>query len=97
MLKRNHINPHPCYRIGWNRCSCTMCIFSTPSHCAGIRDIYPKEYNELRKDEKILGFTLEHKKCLDDFVVGAESCVYWGDKAAVHVIKTGAFLLRIYM
>ena len=94
VLKRNHINPHPCYRIGWNRCSCAMCIFSTPSHIEGIRDIYPKEYNELRQDEKTLGFTLEHKKCLDDFVGGAESCVYWGDKAAVHAIRTGAFSVK---
>lgn len=30
IISRNHINPHPCYRIGWNRCSCMCCIFSTP-------------------------------------------------------------------
>ena len=30
VLKRHKVNPHPCYRAGWNRCSCAMCIFSTP-------------------------------------------------------------------
>ena len=30
VLKRHRVNPHPCYRAGWNRCSCAMCIF--PHH-----------------------------------------------------------------
>lgn len=91
ILKRHRVNPHPCYRIGWNRCSCAMCIFSTPSLFAGIREMYPKEYEELRQDERILGFTLDNKKCLNDFVGNAESCVYWQDRAAVHSIQTGSF------
>lgn len=24
VLKRHKVNPHPCYRAGWNRCSCAM-------------------------------------------------------------------------
>lgn len=27
VLKRHNVNPHPCYRAGWNRCSCAQCIF----------------------------------------------------------------------
>lgn len=91
ILKRHRVNPHPCYRIGWNWCSCAMCIFSTPSLFAGIKEIYPREYEELRQDEKILGFTLDNKKCLDDFVGNAKSCIYWQDKSAVHSIRTGSF------
>ena len=91
VLKRHKVNPHPCYRIGWNRCSCAMCIFSTPSLFAGIREIYPAEYEALKQDERILGFTLDNKKCLDDFVGNAESCVYWKDRAAVRAIQTGKF------
>ena len=94
VLKRHKVNPHPCYRIGWNRCSCAMCIFSTPSLFAGIREIYPAEYEALKQDERILGFTLDNKKCLDDFVGNAESCVYWKDRAAVRAIQTGKFSAR---
>lgn len=94
VLKRHEVNPHPCYRIGWNRCSCAMCIFSTPPLFAGIREIYPEEYEALRQDEKILGFTLDNKKCLDDFVGKAESCVYWNDRAAVRSIQTGKFAVK---
>lgn len=43
LLKRHHINPHPCYRIGWNRCSCMMCIFSTPRLFAGVKELFPDD------------------------------------------------------
>lgn len=74
-----------------------MCIFSTPSLFAGIREIYLAEYGALRQDEKILGFTLDNKKCLDDFAGKAESCVYWKDRAAVRSVRTGKFSVKTSM
>lgn len=91
VLKRNHVTPHPCYRIGWNRCSCAMCIFSTPRLFAGFRELFPDDFAELQHDEEVLGFTLDNKKNLNDFVGCAESCVCWDDKAAIHSILTGEF------
>lgn len=91
VLKRHHVNPHPCYRIGWNRCSCAMCIFSTPRLFAGFRELFPDDFAELQHDEEVLGFTLDNKKNLNDFVGCAESCVCWDDKAAIHSIQTGEF------
>ena len=93
VLKRNKVNPHPCYRAGWNRCSCAQCIFSTPKLFAGIRDLYPEEYEQLKQDEIILGFTLDNKCDLDTFVGDAESCVYRGDKKAIHSLLTGEFTI----
>lgn len=94
VLKRHNVNPHPCYRIGWNRCSCAMCIFSTPPLLAGIKEIYPDEYGALKQDEQILGFTLDNKKSLDEFVGEAQSCVFWKDKAAIRSIRTGLFSIK---
>lgn len=91
VLKRHKINPHPCYRAGWNRCSCAMCIFSTPKLFAGIREIYPEDYELLKQDEEILGFTLDNKCDLDTFVGDAESCVYRGDGEALRSLITGEF------
>lgn len=91
VLKRHRVNPHPCYRAGWNRCSCAMCIFSTPSLFAGIRELYPEDYELLKQDEHILGFTLDNKCDLDTFVGDAGSCVYHGDEAAVRSLVTGEF------
>lgn len=91
VLKRNKANPHPCYRAGWNRCSCAQCIFSTPKLFAGIRELYPEEYEQLKQDEIILGFTLDNKCDLDTFVGDAKSCVYHGDEQAIHSLVTGEF------
>lgn len=73
LLKRHHINPHPCYRIGWNRCSCMMCIFSTPRLFAGVKELFPDDYAALRHDEEVLGFTLDNKKNLDEFIGDTQS------------------------
>ena len=91
MLKRHRVNPHPCYRAGWNRCSCAMCIFSTPKLFAGIREIYPNEFRKLKNDEEILGFTLDNKCDLETFVGDAESCVFHGDDKALRSLVTGEF------
>lgn len=91
LLKRHHINPHPCYRIGWNRCSCMMCIFSTPRLFAGVKELFPDDYASLRYDEEVLGFTLDNKKNLDEFIGDTPSCVCWNDKKAIHSILTGEF------
>jgi len=91
VLKRHRVNPHPCYRAGWNRCSCAMCIFSTPKLFAGIRELYPEEYRLLKYDEEILGFTLDNRCDLDTFVGDVKSCVYHGDEKAIHSLLTGEF------
>lgn len=91
VLKRNKVNPHPCYRAGWNRCSCAACIFSTPTLFAGIRELMPEEFELLRQDEKILNFTIDNKMCLDEFIGNAKSCVYHGDARALESIITGEF------
>lgn len=91
VLKRHKVNPHPCYRVGWNRCSCAMCIFSTPQLFAGIRELYPKEYALLCQDEKVLGFTLDNHCDLETYIGSADSCVYHGDKEAIQSLLTGEF------
>ena len=91
VLKRHKVNPHPCYRAGWNRCSCSMCIFSTPQLFAGIRELYPKEYALLCQDEKVLGFTLDNHCDLETYIGSADSCVYHGDKEAIQSLLTGEF------
>lgn len=93
IIKRHRVQPHPCYRAGWNRCSCAQCIFSTPRHFAGIKELYPDEYASLKKDEEILGFTLDNKCSLDEFVGQAKSCVFHGDTQAIHSLLTGEYTI----
>lgn len=90
IIERHKVNPHPCYRVGWNRCSCMMCIFSLPKHWAGIRELFPEEVEKVREDERILGFTLDNKKDLETYIGSAESCVYH-DRQAMEWILTGNY------
>ena len=53
--------------------------------------MYPEEYELLKQDEHILGFTLDNKCDLDTFVGSAKSCVYHGDKKAIHSLVSGDF------
>ena len=90
IIKRHRVTPHPCYSAGWNRCSCMMCIFSLPKHWAGIRQLFPEEVEAVKRDEEILGFTLDNKKDLETYIGDAESCLY-PDKEAIQQIITGNF------
>jgi 3'-phosphoadenosine 5'-phosphosulfate sulfotransferase (PAPS reductase)/FAD synthetase len=91
IIKRHKINPHPCYRVGWNRCSCAMCVFSTPKLFAGYKELFPEEFAELHNDELRLNFTLDNKKDLYSFIDGAESCVVRTDQKALNSIMTGEY------
>jgi 3'-phosphoadenosine 5'-phosphosulfate sulfotransferase (PAPS reductase)/FAD synthetase len=91
VLKRWKVNPHPCYRAGWNRCSCAACIFSSPAHFKGFKEIYPDRFQELRQDELTLGFTLDNKKNLDQYIENATSCLDRSDAAAIDQLVSGSF------
>ncbi|XCH78293.1 MAG: phosphoadenosine phosphosulfate reductase family protein [Candidatus Dehalobacter alkaniphilus] len=92
VIKRHNVRPHPCYSAGWNRCSCMMCIFSLPKHWAGIRELFPDEYQAMKDDEHRLGFTIDNKKGLDEYTGEAESCLS-DDQTAIMQIKTGTFMV----
>ncbi|SLK16013.1 Phosphoadenosine phosphosulfate reductase family protein [Paenibacillus sp. RU5A] len=89
VLKRNRVVPHPCYVVGWGRASCACCIFSSPSHFAGIKEILPNYYENIRSAEIELNFTFDNKKSIDEFVGNAKSCVDHSEQRAIHQLLTG--------
>lgn len=91
IIRRHQIAPHPCYAAGWNRCSCMMCIFSLPTHWAGIRELFPERFAAVEEDERILGFTLDNKRPLAEYVGSAESCVCHDDPLALYQLVSGSF------
>ena len=90
-LRFHRCVPHPVYACGWNRCSCMMCIFSKREQWAGIRELFPDEYRRIVDDERILGFNMHIGMPLDEYVGDAQSCVYRGDKKALHQLISGQF------
>ena len=91
IIRRHRITPHPCYTVGWNRCSCMMCIFSLPAHWAGIRELFLERFAEVEEDERILGFTLDNQKTLAEYVGNAKSCVCHNDPQALYQLTSGEF------
>lgn len=89
VLKRNKVMPHPCYIVGWGRASCACCIFSSPSHFAGIKEILPEYYQNIKEAEEELQFTLDNKKSIDEYVGNASSCVVYSEQKAIHQLVTG--------
>lgn len=92
VLKRNRVVPHPCYALGWGRASCCVCIFSSPGHFKGLKEILPSYYENIRNAEIELNFTLDNKKNLDDYIANATSCLYRGNEVAINQVITGTFL-----
>ncbi len=91
ILRRHNLKPHPAYSVGWGRCSCACCVFSLPKHWAGIKELFPDVYRAFREDELRLGFTLDNKKNLDEYIAGAASCVDYSDGKAIKQLVTGQF------
>lgn len=89
IIKKYNINPHPCYKLGWNRCSCSMCIFGLPKHFKGIKEILPDSFNQVVKLEEELGFTLDNKKSIEKYIENADSCILNRDEELIKYIQTG--------
>jgi 3'-phosphoadenosine 5'-phosphosulfate sulfotransferase (PAPS reductase)/FAD synthetase len=61
IMKRWHVRPHPCYYIGFGRCSCIACIFGQPDQWATIREIAPDMFDRIAEYEASFGVTIDRK------------------------------------
>ena len=53
LLKKWKIQPHPCYYLGWGRCSCQLCIFNEAPYWAASYEISPEKIIRIRQLEII--------------------------------------------
>lgn len=79
IMNRWKIQPHPAYELGWGRCSCATCIFSSPSTWASLYELDPVRVKTFFATEKRLGHTLYHGKngpiTLEDWVARGKSFI----------------------
>ena len=54
MYEKHKIQPHPCYVLGWSRCSCQLCIFNADDTWASANDISPSKVAKIADIEKKL-------------------------------------------
>lgn len=58
IIRRNKVQPHPCYMLGWNRCSCQLCVFSSADIWATIARLNPEKIETISLIENDIKFTL---------------------------------------
>ena len=62
VIKKYKVQPHPCYELGWGRCSCQLCIFGQRNTWASLMEIAPEKVNRIASIEKEIGHTLYNIK-----------------------------------
>lgn len=60
-IRRHKINPHPCYHLGWGRCSCIACIFGNDDQWASLRELAPDVFERIAAYEECFGKTIHRK------------------------------------
>jgi 3'-phosphoadenosine 5'-phosphosulfate sulfotransferase (PAPS reductase)/FAD synthetase len=66
IIARYRINPHPCYHLGFGRCSCMACIFGDKNQWATVRELDPERFAEILGYEKEFGCTIKRKESVED-------------------------------
>lgn len=58
IIKRWKIQPHPCYMLGYSRCSCQICIFGSENIWATNLELSPEKVAYIAQRELEFNFTL---------------------------------------
>jgi hypothetical protein len=61
-MERFQINPHPCYKMGWGRCSCACCIFSDADQWASLAIVCPEKVKRTNFLEHKFGKAIHYRK-----------------------------------
>lgn len=72
IIERYGVVVHPCYYLGFSRCSCKFCIFGNPDQFATAFYISPDKGIELVSYEKDFGYTMKRSETLEDFIAKGE-------------------------
>ncbi|RXK81159.1 phosphoadenosine phosphosulfate reductase domain-containing protein [Filimonas effusa] len=64
IIKAHRVRVHPCYYLGYSRCSCKFCIFGNPDQFATSYRISPDQGNALMAYEEQFGVTMKRNTTL---------------------------------
>lgn len=68
IIEEYRVNPHPCYRLSWGRCSCAACIFGSKDQWASLAAINPAQVQRIADYEKEFGKTINRTKSVSELV-----------------------------
>lgn len=70
IIERYCVRVHPCYYLGWSRCSCKFCIFVAKNQFASAASISPSLMKEVMRLEKEFGCTIKRDMDLSRLIAG---------------------------
>ena len=59
ILEKYRVRPHPCYFMGFGRCSCKFCVFGNCHQFASAACVSKTQANDLIRFEKDFGYTMK--------------------------------------
>lgn len=68
IIRRYRIRVHPCYYMGWSRCSCKFCIFGNKHQFASVAQISSQQMNRIVELEKQFGYTIKRNTNLPSLI-----------------------------
>lgn len=68
LIEKYRIRAHPCYYMGWPRCSCLFCIFGSADQFSSAARIAPAAMQKLIALEERFGYTMKRKQSLRDLL-----------------------------
>jgi len=68
IIKRHKIRVHPCYYLGFSRCSCLFCIFGNANQFASADLINPKGSQVIQNFERDFGITIKRGMSIGELI-----------------------------
>lgn len=68
IIERYRIRVHPCYYMGWSRCSCKFCVFGNKNQFASANCISPQQIGKVISLEEQFGWTMKRNISLSGLI-----------------------------
>lgn len=68
IIEKYRVNPHPCYKLGWGRCSCAACIFGSKNQWKSLSLVNPAQIKKIIEYEAEFGKTINRDKSVPELI-----------------------------
>jgi len=68
IIEKYHVNTHPCYKLGWGRCSCAACIFGSRDQWNSLSIVNPDQVKRIAEYEADFGKTINRDKSVPQLI-----------------------------
>lgn len=99
IIEKYKINPHPCYYLGYARCSCAACIFGSKEQFSTLKVACPEKFSTIANYEKefetSIIFDGKKKIFLEDYVKGVKP--YSTNQYYINLVNSREFNEPIFL